>query len=137
MTRSLSQLAAWLTGMLLWLCVLPTVVSADVRQVTLATNDLVYDAFRQRIYASVPSSGGARANTVTGINPNAGELGPSIPVAPNPSRLALSDDGRYLYAALDGAAAVRRVELGTQRAGLQFSLGNNPSSGPYLSSSGA
>jgi hypothetical protein len=44
--------------------------------------------------------------------------------------LALSDDGQYLYVALTGAGAVRRVELATQTAGLQFFLGNSPIYGP-------
>ncbi|CAN5738299.1 MAG: hypothetical protein H0T97_03010 [Actinobacteria bacterium] len=46
--------------------------------------------------------------------------------------LAMSDDGQYLYVGLRGAAAVRRVHLPSFSAGLQFSLGSDPSFGPFL-----
>jgi hypothetical protein len=36
----------------------------EIRQLRLATNDLVYDRFTRRIYASVPSSAGSGGNSV-------------------------------------------------------------------------
>src|SRR5205807_10663315 len=55
-----------------------------------------------------------------------------IVVGSEPGKLALSDDGRSLYVALDGSAAVRRIDLGTQTAGLQFPLGTDPENGPLF-----
>jgi hypothetical protein len=104
--------------------------SADIRQIALPTRDLVYDRFRRRVYASVPSTGGRLGNSITAIDPLTGEIGPPIFVGSEPGRLALSADGRYLYVALDGAAAVRRVDLAAQTADLQFSLGGDDF-GPY------
>jgi hypothetical protein len=105
---------------------------AQQHLIALPTNDLVYDSGRQRIYASVPSSAGAKhGNTVTVINPATGEIGPSVFVGSEPVRLALSDDGQFLYVSLDGAAAVRRVDLASFTAGPQFSLGSDAFFGPY------
>lgn len=100
--------------------------AATIRVISLPVKDLVYDQARQRIYASVPSSGGARANTVTLIDPSTGALGPSVFVGSEPGKLAMSDDGQYLYVGLDGAGAVRRVHLPSLTAGLQFSVGTEP-----------
>src|SRR6266849_1799221 len=86
-----------------------------VHPVSLATNDLVYDPGTRRIYASVPSSAGANGNSITAIDPVTGAIGPSVFIGSEPGKLALSDDGRYLYVALDGAAAVRRFNLATQK----------------------
>jgi hypothetical protein len=98
---------------------------ATLRLISLQVNDLIYDAARQRIYASVPSSGGTRANTITVIDPLTGTLGPSVFVGSEPGKLALSDDSQYLYVALDGAGAVRRVNLLTLTPGLQFPVGSD------------
>ncbi len=108
------------------------VFGVEVRPLLLPAHDLVYDRVTRRIYASVPSSAGAIGNSVVGIDPETGAVGPPIFVGSEPGKLALSGDGRALYVALDGAGAVRRVDLGAQSAGLQFSLGNDPSNGPLL-----
>jgi len=98
----------------------------------LAAKDLVYDDATGKIYASIPSRAGAIGNTLTAIDPNTGALGASIFVGSEPGKLAISHDGEFIYVALDGAAAVRRVDLASQTAGLQFALGNDPSYGPLF-----
>ena len=95
-----------------------------VRQITLATKDLVYDPLTQRIYASVPSSAGGIGNSITQIDPVLGTVGASVSIGSEPGKLAISDNSQYIYVALGGAAAVRRFDLTTQTAGLQFSLGS-------------
>ncbi len=102
-----------------------------VRQVTLTTNDIIYDAHSARIYASVPSSVGAGGNSVTPIDPVTGAVGTPVFVGSEPNRLAVSDDGSELYVGLDGADAVRRVNLPTQTPDLQFSLGSASFLGAY------
>jgi sugar lactone lactonase YvrE len=102
-----------------------------VSQVALPANDLVYDRFSQRIYASVPSRAGSLGNRVVAIDPATGAVVASVFVGSEPAKLALSADSRYLYVALNGAAAVRRVDLPSFTAGLQFSLGADPFFGPY------
>src|SRR5688572_28998581 len=74
----------------------------SIRQLSIATKDIVYDPFSQMIYASVPSSASSNGNSITEINPVAGTIGPSVFVGSEPTKLALSDNGQYLYVALDG-----------------------------------
>ncbi|HXD32898.1 MAG TPA: Calx-beta domain-containing protein [Pyrinomonadaceae bacterium] len=96
-----------------------------VRQVSLASNDIVYNPVSHLLYASVPSSNGANGNSITSIDPFAATLGSSVFVGSEPNKLALASDGNTLYAALDGAAAVRRFNVSNQTAGAQFSVGRS------------
>jgi uncharacterized repeat protein (TIGR01451 family) len=101
-------------------------------ELRLATNDIVYDPFTQRIYASVPGRAGGIGNSITPIDPVTAALGPSVPVGNEPGRLAIADNGQYLYTALDGGTAVRRFNIPEQTAELQFSLGADSSGRPFL-----
>jgi hypothetical protein len=105
---------------------------ADIRQLTLAANDLVYSSLTGKIYASVPSRAGSIGNSITAIDPITGTIGPSIYVGSEPNRLAVSDDGRYLYVGLDGAGAARRFDLLTQTLGPPFWVGADPVDGPFF-----
>ena len=102
-------------------------VDAQTTVVTLSSNDIVYDAGTQKIYASVPNGAtSGQANTITPVDPVTGALGTPIPVGTgaNPNLLAVSDDNQFLYAGLLGASSVSRVTLGTQSVGLQISIPN-------------
>jgi len=95
----------------------------QVRELSLAANDLVYDAANQMIYASVPGSAGfGVGNSITAIDPNAGTIGPSVFVGSEPTKLAISDNGHYVYVGLNGADAVARFNVPNQNVDLQFSL---------------
>ena len=99
--------------------------------VNLETNDLIYDPFSQRIYASVPSSAGPDVgNSITVIDPITGFIDSSVYIGSEPGPLAISDDGQFLYVGLNGAAAIRRYDIATATAGLQFSLGAHYFHGP-------
>lgn len=102
-----------------------------VRRINLPCNDLFYDPHTRLLYASLPSSAGSRGNSIVPIDPVTGALGAHVFMGSEPDRIAASDDGRYLYVGLDGAAAVRRFNLKTQTAGPTFSLGSDPVYGPY------
>jgi PKD repeat protein len=91
--------------------------------VSLPANDLAYSASTGKIYASVPGSDPLRGNTITEIEPDSVALGASIWVGSEPNRLALADDGRTLYVGLDGAGAIRRVDVGTMTPLGQFWIG--------------
>jgi acyl dehydratase len=103
----------------------------EIREIALATNDIILDPVSKRIFASVPSSAGGTGNSVVSIQPDTGALGAAIFVGSEPGKLAISDNGQYLYVALDGAAAVRRFDIPSQTAGLQFALGSDAFFGPY------
>ena len=79
-------------------------------------NDLVWDPTRSLIYISISGSSGAKysPNTVRAIDPlnpltNHGIYSP--PMGSEPNRLAISDDGKYLYVGLDGQNTVERLLL--------------------------
>lgn len=95
---------------------------AQIRRIALNTNDLVYDRVSNRIYASVPGNPGS----ITTINPETGAIGLSIEVGNQPNKLALSDDGQFLYVGLDGESAVRRVHIPSFMAGLLIPVSLSP-----------
>ncbi|HEU4594346.1 MAG TPA: Calx-beta domain-containing protein, partial [Pyrinomonadaceae bacterium] len=109
----------------------PTPAPGELREISLRTRDLVVDPNTQTIYASVPSTEGAAGNSITPIDPFAGTKGQPVAVGSEPNKMAISDDGQFIYVALDGAHAVRRFDVATQSAGLQFGLGSDPLFGPY------
>ncbi|MFL6227646.1 MAG: YncE family protein [Pyrinomonadaceae bacterium] len=97
--------------------------SLFVRKIALSANDVVYSPATKMLYASVPSSAGAGGNSITPVDPATGAVGTPVFVGSEPDRLALADDGRTMYAVLDGAFAVRRFDVVTQTPGAQFSTG--------------
>lgn len=97
----------------------------NTKIIDLATNDLIYDPGTQRIYASVPGTPG----NITPIDPMTGTTGTAIPVGNGPRKLARSDNGQFLYVGLDGEAAVQRIDVTTQTAGLKVALGTDSISG--------
>jgi hypothetical protein len=94
--------------------------------VPIVNNSMVYNPVNGLLYVSVPSSAGpAYGNSVVSVDPQTGALGTPIRVGAEPDKLAVTDDGKFLWVALDGAAAVRQVDLTTGTAGLQFGFGGN------------
>lgn len=105
-------------------------VSEDIaftiyQSVTIATNDIIYNPVDGMIYASTPSTAGGIGNTISSIDPNSGDIGFSVFVGSEPNPLAVSSDGGTLYVGLDGSAQVRRFDIASQTAGLQFGLGSD------------
>src|SRR5262249_28844009 len=91
---------------------------------SIPANDLVFSSANNLLYAAVPSSGGpVLGNSIVPIDPYTGVVGTPIFVGSEPNRIALSSDGGTAWVALNGAGAVRKVNLTTRTAGLQFSLG--------------
>jgi uncharacterized repeat protein (TIGR01451 family) len=111
---------------LAWLLVVSCPVNADeIKQIELPTNDIIYDASRGWIYASVPSSAVSNANSIAVIDPVAGTVISYIPVGSGPDQLALSSDNQFLYIGLDGTGAVLRLDLPSFTVDSTFSLGTN------------
>jgi trimeric autotransporter adhesin len=103
----------------------------------LPINDIVYNAVDGLIYASIAGSAGeGLGNSIAGIDPNTGVILKTIFVGSEPTRIALSSDGTQLFTGLNGAGAVRQVNLTTATAGVQFSLGGGPGvyNAPYVAS---
>ena len=102
----------------------PRAESHSIRQASIVTKDVVFDSSTGRLYASVPSRGGATGNSIATINPVTAQVEGTVFVGSEPGKLALSDDGHTLYASLDGSGAVRRYDNTTQTAGAQFAVGD-------------
>ncbi len=97
-------------------------------------NSMIYNPVNGLFYLSVPSYAPAPySNSIVSVDPVTGALGTPIPVGSEPNRLAITSDGQTLWVALDGASAVRQVNLATGTAGLQFPLpADMPFQGPGL-----
>lgn len=101
-----------------------------VRKVDVAANDVVVDPITQTIYVSIPSSSLPNGNSIAPVTGLTGAVGPSVFLGSEPTKLAVSDNGQFIYALLNGSASIRRFEIATQTAGLQFSLGHDSSGSP-------
>ena len=107
----------------------PLVLTAYVG---IQNNAMALDPANGLLYISVPSSAGAPyGNSVVPVDPATGVLGNPIYVGSEPDKLAISSDGSTLWVGLDGASAVRQVNLQTGTAGMQFSLGDNTGTYEY------
>lgn len=94
--------------------------------VPIANNSMVLNPSNGLLYVTVPGSAGTPyGNTVVSVDPETGNLGTPIPVGSEPNRIAVTDDGKYLWVGLDGGSAVRRVDLTAGKADLQFSIAGN------------
>lgn len=101
---------------------------AATRVLPLATNDIVYDSVSRKLYASISGTPGR----IQPIDPENLSFEIPILVGNDPNRLALSDDGQYLYVGLDGDAAIQRIHIPTRMAEPIFPLpmeGVNPGCG--------
>lgn len=91
------------------------------RSVGLDTNDIVFDPFTRKLYASIPSTASqVTGNSIVSIDPLTGKLGTPVFIGSEPTRMGISDDGQYLYVVLSGANAVRRMNLISLTPGTQF-----------------
>lgn len=100
------------------------VIDAAGRHVLpLDVGGFLWDPVRQQLYVSILATDSIYPNRLIALDPMTGEVVRSVFVGSNPTQLAISDDASVLYVALDGAAAIRRVDLATFTAGLQFPVG--------------
>ncbi len=99
-------------------------------------NDLVWDATHGVMYISESSASPAQdhPNTVRAIDPlnptvNHGIYRPATGAEPN--RLAISDDGKYLYVGLDGQNTVQRLLLPSLTPDVTIPLGGATTFGSF------
>jgi uncharacterized repeat protein (TIGR01451 family) len=94
---------------------------AIFQNLALDTNDIVFDPFTRKLYASVPSTATqVSGNSIVAIDPLTGVLGTPVFIGSEPTRMQISDDGLYLYVVLSGSNSVRRLNVTTMTAGTQF-----------------
>jgi uncharacterized repeat protein (TIGR01451 family) len=92
----------------------------------LSTSDVVYDPLRSLLWAGIQS--GSNAPSIVSIDPASGTVSPPISLNSAPGKLAISDDGQFLYAALT-TGGVARLNLNSRTVDLIFALppGSNTS----------
>ena len=109
--------------------------SADVliyQSIPLSANDIVFEPYTRQIYASISASAPSNPNTIVTVDPEKQTVGEFVPIGNNPDRLAVSDDGKFLYAGLDGDHAVRQFDILTGKSGSLTPLPNDPFFGNFL-----
>nr|WP_246408963.1 IPT/TIG domain-containing protein [Granulicella aggregans] len=94
--------------------------------IALPINGLVYNAKDSLLYATIAGSGGpGLGNSLVGVDPVTGAIQRTIFVGSEPTRVVLSTDGTQAFVGLNGAGAVRQVDLTSGVAGVQFTLGGS------------
>lgn len=78
---------------------------------TLTHNALVFDAPRNRYYATVAGSVVGQGNSIATIEPTTGAITYSAAVGSEPSAMAISGDGNSLFVGLNGSGEVVKLRL--------------------------
>jgi trimeric autotransporter adhesin len=105
---------------------------ARIAVLDLPANDIVWDPYAQRIYASLPSSFGSKGNTIAVVNPYNGKVLNYYFAGSEPNQLALSGDSSYLYVGINGNGSVQRLILPKFTHDIDVSLGSNQYGGSNL-----
>jgi len=93
------------------------------REISLDMNHLLYDPFTRKIYATIPSTATqVTGNSIVAIDPTTGQMSSPINIGSEPNRVAESDDGVFLYAGIDGALSLRRMNLITGTRSVLYEL---------------
>ena len=108
---------------------------AKIKVLNLPANDLVWDPFAQRLYASLPSSYGPNGNSIAVINPATAAVNGFHFAGSEPSALALSSGSQFLYVGLNGNGSVQRFILPTFTQDINVGLGTNIFGGLNLAAS--
>lgn len=109
-----------------------TICAQTVKIVDVFANDLVYDANTDRIYVSVSSVNGSNGNSIGVINPHTATLDTTVFIGSEPDKLAISDNGQFVFASLFGSGSVRRFNVPMLKSESQFSLGSDPFTGQFF-----
>lgn len=96
------------------------------------TTSVVQESTTGKIVATTASSTDELGNSVLRIDPSTGAIENSVWVGSEPRKAVMAANGSTLYVGLDGARAVRKVDLNTFSAGQQFDVGSTTLDGPLL-----
>ena len=93
---------------------------------SLTATNVVYEPNSKMLYVAIPATSSTNPNTILPINPVTGVSGTPIPVGVNPTGLAVSDDGHYLYVGFyytySSTASLQRIDLTTGSVDRTFTL---------------
>jgi trimeric autotransporter adhesin len=80
--------------------------------VNVPASGLLFDPYAQLLYATVPSTATSiTGNSVVGINPTTGAAGTPVVVGSQPTVMAETTDGDYLYIGLSGSNSLAQFNL--------------------------
>lgn len=96
-----------------------------------ASNDITFDSAHRVIYLSVPGTVPGLGNTVSVLDPATAKIVGEQFAGSNPHLLAISDDGQFLYAGIDGTSSVQRFTLPNLGTDINYALGADSFFGPY------
>ncbi len=100
--------------------------SSNLTVLDIEGSDLAWSPQQKKLFVSVPAAAESLSKTITEVDPVTGQVVTSVPTTSEPSRLAISDDGQYLYAALVQEASVARFTLPAVKPDIKFALGTDP-----------
>lgn len=102
--------------------------------VNVPANSILFDPYGQSLYATIPSSAtGITGNSVVAINPFTGAVGTPVAIGSQPTLMAETSDGNYLYVGLNGADSLAQFNLLTQSVTATIPLVYSSASTPALS----
>lgn len=88
-----------------------------------------FDPYSRRLFAAVPSGATNYANSVVPIDPFTGTVGTGVQIGNDPAKTVISNDGHYLYVALNGDHAVERYDIGKASTDIQIGMPSDPTFG--------
>jgi hypothetical protein len=83
------------------------------RSLPITGRHLFSDVARRRLYVTVGGTAAQYPNSLAIIDPVQLKVIAAVPVGSEPGLMAMSDDGSTLWVGLDGAFAIRRIDLTT------------------------
>ena len=99
---------------------------AQPPELDIVANGIAFNVQTGMLYASVPSAAGTTyGNRLVEIDPRDASITRSVFVGSEPGPIGMSPDAAVAFVGLNGADAVRPVDLTDMTAGTQFSLGNS------------
>jgi hypothetical protein len=103
-------LSGWLSG------------QNDIKRIRIDNNAMVYIPQQDKIFIATPSTD-ANGNSLCVIDPYFGTIDTCYFIGSEPTVMAASDDGTYLYIGLSGAPKIVRFNLLTQAVDAEIHLG--------------
>lgn len=100
-----------------------------VQEVPVSINDLAWDAAHAKIYLATQSDSAVHPNSIAVVNPLTADIETTVALPDEPIRLAVSNDGQFLYVAFDTTSVVQRLQLPDLTLDQTLSLGTDPDLG--------
>lgn len=86
-------------------------LDGSVKKIALSHNALIYDKFRNRYLATIPGSVPVYGNSIAMIDPVTGNVSYTSGIGSDPSAMAISNDGDYVFVALRGTGEVLKYRM--------------------------